>query len=166
MLICLECGHHFEPGEEAEYMERHGLTDGEYERFKGCPVCGCAYAEAKKCKQCGGDFLEDDLFPGDICRNCLDTQITIENTMLYVLNCSMENDFYLSHWLGSSVQKAAPRLIQIVKAAWQDYRRKNPEDAASVAKSFVCDDDFGLWHYAEWLAGIRTVRVTGGGTVA
>lgn len=44
---CMECGHLFEEGEQAEYVEDFG------EKVKACPLCHGAYEEATQCKICG-----------------------------------------------------------------------------------------------------------------
>ena len=54
MYRCLECGHLFEEGEQAEWTEMHGFNYGNGERFSGCPICKGDYEEIKPCKICGG----------------------------------------------------------------------------------------------------------------
>ena len=54
MYKCLECGHIFEPGEEAKWTEKHGFTDGRYEHFTGCPLCKSAYEETLRCQKPAG----------------------------------------------------------------------------------------------------------------
>ena len=70
---CLECGHIFEDGEQAEWEEKHGLDTPPYEKFSGCPLCGCAYEETVKCECCGADFLEEELTDG-VCEDCLEQE--------------------------------------------------------------------------------------------
>lgn len=62
---CLECGNIFEYGEEAHWVEPHG------EKKKGCPLCKGAYEKTVKCKVCGGEHLDEELFEG-VCEECID----------------------------------------------------------------------------------------------
>ena len=62
---CLECGNIFECGEEMHWVEPHG------EKKKGCPLCKGAYEETAKCKVCGGEHLDEELF-GGVCEECID----------------------------------------------------------------------------------------------
>ena len=67
MYRCCECGHLFEEGEQAEWVEMHGFNYGNGERFSGCPICKGDYEEIKPCKICGGyDSENDDGF----CEEC------------------------------------------------------------------------------------------------
>lgn len=69
---CLDCGHIFEEGEQARWEEHHPYGMGyAAEEFSGCPLCKGAYEEAKRCKICGGEFLEDELNNG-VCESCID----------------------------------------------------------------------------------------------
>jgi DNA-directed RNA polymerase subunit RPC12/RpoP len=69
---CLECGHIFEEGECASWYEHHPYGMGTAsEEFSGCPLCKGDYEETKQCKICGGEFLEDELLNGNVCRDCL-----------------------------------------------------------------------------------------------
>lgn len=67
---CLECGHIFESGEQAEWQETHGLDCPPYERWSGCPICKGGYEETEKCRICGGEFLPDELECG-ACEGCV-----------------------------------------------------------------------------------------------
>ena len=60
MLVCLDCGHEFEWGEEAHWEERHGLDpfEGPGEKFTGCPVCGGAFEEVYRVGECENDDEE------------------------------------------------------------------------------------------------------------
>ena len=60
MYKCKSCGHLFEEGEQASWVEPHG------ERLSGCPLCYGAYEIAIPCKLCGGyDNTEEDY-----CKDC------------------------------------------------------------------------------------------------
>ena len=61
---CLDCGNIFEEGES--WYESHG------EKMNGCPCCGGAYEETKRCKICGGEFLEDELLGVGVCEDCVE----------------------------------------------------------------------------------------------
>ena len=54
MLLCLDCGHEFEWGEEARWEERHGLGrfEGPGEYCMGCPVCHGAFEEVFHTGEC------------------------------------------------------------------------------------------------------------------
>ena len=54
MWVCTNCGHIFD--EPRHWEERHGLSDGPFESFSGCPKCGEPYTEAKQC-DCCGEFI-------------------------------------------------------------------------------------------------------------
>ena len=151
MYKCLECGHIFEPGEEAEWVEKHGFTDGRYEKSTGCPLCKSAYEETVPCKECLGAFLSDELFPGRICRECLIKQITIENTKSYILWADLEKEFYFEFFMNSQVLRYSPRLLQIVKDTFSQYANSHPIETIAMCKSYVAMDDEGLTDFAEFL---------------
>jgi DNA-directed RNA polymerase subunit RPC12/RpoP len=69
---CLSCGHIFEDGEQARWEEHRPYGMGyATESFDGCPICQGDFEEAKQCKICGGEFLEDELKGGCVCDDCL-----------------------------------------------------------------------------------------------
>ena len=62
MYRCENCGHLFEEGEEARWVEKHGLDTPPYEEWSGCPLCKGAYEKISPCKICGSynhDYDED-----------------------------------------------------------------------------------------------------------
>lgn len=61
MFKCLDCGHLFEEGEQAEWVEPHGET------LQGCPKCRYAFGEIHPCKICGTYNHEID---DDFCHDC------------------------------------------------------------------------------------------------
>ena len=77
MWVCLDCQHIFEEGKH--YVEEHGLDAPPYEEFDGCPECGGAYVEAKKCDCCGeyitGDYIKTKN-DERLCDHCF-TQMTL-----------------------------------------------------------------------------------------
>jgi hypothetical protein len=68
---CLDCGHIFEEGEQAEWVEMHGFRGGGGEHFSGCPLCHGEYQETVRCEVCGAEHLEDEL-NGGVCDECID----------------------------------------------------------------------------------------------
>ena len=72
-LICRECGNIFYPCEAGRVKEPHDeIPGGFYETFYICPCCGSTdYEDAAYCESCGGAFLEDKLFGGYYCDDCL-----------------------------------------------------------------------------------------------
>ena len=64
MFHCTECGHLFEEGEQARWVEEHG------EEFVGCPLCKSAYEEAERCEICEEYHTKDELSNG-VCDECL-----------------------------------------------------------------------------------------------
>lgn len=151
MYKCLECGHIFEQGEEAKWTETHGFTDGRYEHFTGCPLCKSAYEETVPCKKCFGAFLSDELFPGGICKECLTGKITVETTKAYVLWANLEKEFYFEIFMNSQVRRYSPRLLQVVKDAFDEYAKSHPIEALTICKSYIAMDDEGLTDFAEFL---------------
>ena len=152
MYKCLECGHIFDKGEEANWIEKHGFADGPFEHFTGCPICKSAYEETTHCNACGGEYLEDELFDGKICRDCLMKKITVENTNSYLLYAGIEKEFYMEIFLDSTFSKVSPRLLEISKMEFDRYAQKNPIEAISICKSYVACDDAGLYDFSEFIA--------------
>lgn len=70
--ICLNCGHIFEEGEQAHWIESRGEFWGHAcsESMSGCPLCHGEYEESKPCEICGSEHLEEDLNNG-ICDECI-----------------------------------------------------------------------------------------------
>lgn len=67
MYRCASCGHIFKEGEQATWIEMHGFTYGNGEKFEGCPICKDGYDEINPCKICGS--YEHD-FDEDYCDEC------------------------------------------------------------------------------------------------
>lgn len=68
---CLECGHIFEDGEQAEWEEDHGFETPPYEKMSGCPICKGDYEETSCCSICKGEFLQYELTDG-VCEDCVE----------------------------------------------------------------------------------------------
>ena len=62
---CIDCGHIFEEGEEARWVEPHG------EMMDGCPLCRGVFEQTIPCEICGAEHLEDEL-NGGVCEECID----------------------------------------------------------------------------------------------
>lgn len=56
MFRCKRCGHLFEDGEQAVWVESHG------ESFDGCPLCNGDYEEVQPCEICGA-YSENEYCP-------------------------------------------------------------------------------------------------------
>ena len=67
MFKCLECGNLFEEGEQARWVETHGLDTPPYEEWSGCPICKGGYKEIKPCKICGS---YDHDYDEEYCNAC------------------------------------------------------------------------------------------------
>lgn len=67
---CLNCGHVFEEGEQAEVYETHGGPFEFAEKISCCPICKSSYEKTEKCEVCGGEFLRHELY-GDVCKECI-----------------------------------------------------------------------------------------------
>lgn len=72
-LICRDCGNIFYACEAGRVKEPHDeIPGGFYETFFICPVCGSTdYEDAAYCDKCGGAFLEDKLYGGHYCNDCI-----------------------------------------------------------------------------------------------
>lgn len=68
--ICLECGHIFEEGEQAQWTESRGEFWGMpcREAMSGCPKCHGEYVETAKCEICGAEIHPDEV----VCEMCID----------------------------------------------------------------------------------------------
>lgn len=72
MYKCKNCGHLFDDGEQKHVVEKHGFSDGMYEEYDSCPVCGASdFEETKRCLSCGGEFLKGELIDDKFCYQCL-----------------------------------------------------------------------------------------------
>lgn len=70
---CLDCGHIFEEGEQAQWNEDCGEFWGMdcSKKMSGCPLCKGEYEETVPCKICGSEHLEEELDCG-VCDDCVD----------------------------------------------------------------------------------------------
>ena len=67
MYRCNECGHLFEEGEQAEWVEMHGFNYGKGEQWSGCPICKGCYKEIYPCRICGSYDHDCD---EEYCEDC------------------------------------------------------------------------------------------------
>ena len=77
---CVECGHIFEEGEEAEWYEDQGEFWGFpcREKMIGCPKCKGVFEEVQNCKKCGELHFEDELADG-LCEACQEKENSDDN---------------------------------------------------------------------------------------
>lgn len=70
--VCLECGHTFDTPKK--WTERHGLETPPYEELTGCPACGGAYIELRRCAACNnpitGEYVHIPSLDSDFCEDC------------------------------------------------------------------------------------------------
>lgn len=58
--ICMDCGCKFD--DPKHYTEKHGLENGPYEEFDGCPKCGGDYEDIKECDVCGAEIPSSEYY--------------------------------------------------------------------------------------------------------
>ncbi len=153
MYICLECGHHFEDGEEAIWEEQHGLEDSLYEKMSGCPICNSAYAVAGRCRKCGHDFLEDNLYSG-LCKKCLTELALPETTADYVhdrhLSCSFYSEFY-----DGKIERMSDSLEEILRGGMlqQAAVEKLKRELSTIKKCvrYIMSDEAATYDFSQWL---------------
>lgn len=138
---CLECGHIFPSCEVSHWREPHG------EHMTGCPVCKCAFEEAVPCRQCGGEFLEDELY-GGFCRDCLAESMTPASLLDYMMDNDLEWDFYTEHLFDREEAVRCLRKGFFRRLAVE--AKEGRKDALGKCVAFVIDDDAGLGDYAQW----------------
>ena len=156
---CFECGHVFESGEEMKFTEPHG------EEYFACPICGGAYEEAIECDHCGKCFHENDLYNG-LCAECVADKMTADNMKQYLADSSLEEDFYIEEFYGSSFTYVSPELLDLARCAFNklvfnsvlfevDHKGKLPSKYESPhisrMREFILADHFGIYDFAEWV---------------
>ena len=162
--ICMDCGHIFEDGEEKHWVERHGFEDGPGEYMTGCPLCGGAYEQAKHCTVCGKATLEDELFGGQYCKDCLNGEITYDTALRF-----FEDTGYLELFMFEKVFKSglpspiSNKLHEVVKE-WFLRMKANDilcdkTDLIDLCKQFILDDDgeYGCEAFGDWLKRCKAV---------
>lgn len=156
MYKCENCGHLFEEGEQARWVEEHG------EKWDGCPMCKGGYEEVHQCQVCDEWHTEDELYEG-WCEKCLREAINYDSFFEY---CEANKDelyldiFVMSELLGGM---DCPKNISwdFHKLMVETYKRRvadakligGSEHFFSSCIRFVMDDDgeCGRENFAEWL---------------
>lgn len=78
MWICTKCYKMYEDDSDMEYC-----------------TCGGQLEDGIKCVDCGEYFLEEDIAcGGNLCDNCLEKHITIDNVAEYVKQYKLEDDIF------------------------------------------------------------------------
>ena len=116
MYKCKNCGHVFEEGEQATWIEEHGFSSGPFEEWSGCPICSGGYEETKQCKICGEEFLEEELKGGCICDDCIDNYKNDFDTCYKIADTEKE-EIKINALLASlvSVSKIEAILYHVLK---------------------------------------------------
>lgn len=142
---CVECGHVFEKGEQAEWKESHGLDMPPYETCVGCPICRGCYEEyvVETCSVCE---KKDDFIYLGLCKSCLIDKINYENGFDYI--CETKN---LSYFIFTYFYKMDyPRVTtaEFEEELRMIFLRKKVEDLALGKKvllemivDFIKDND-------------------------
>lgn len=148
---CLDCGHIFEYGEEAVWMEDSG------ERLHGCPFCKGAYEETTNCRVCYSHNLEDELYCG-MCADCLRNAVTYDNFLDYLLETEQLALFmFETVWDAQEPNKVSDKLMVVLRDLYLRNRANDliceKTDFLALCEKFVMDDngDDGRIDYAEWL---------------
>lgn len=161
---CLDCSHIFEEDEILHWRERHGLECGPYEEMTGCPLCRGAFEPAERCSRCGGVFLEDELYPGGLCLECIRESITPDLAAQYVSSRKIEADFYVRYWYGcgnltdEEMGRLSVMLLNVLKKDFMQGKWfAEPKGRCVNYIMYQPDgrlDESGITDYAEWLEEI------------
>lgn len=149
--ICLDCGHHFDEGEQAQFKEAHG------ERYSACPVCGGDYEKAEWCRQCKGDFLADKVY-GGYCRECLEGAIDYDTGLRFLEDKGLLADFIIGAYFESEVPESTSatfnlHLLNTFKRLKAEEILMNRNNLLQLLRRFILDDegDTGKELFAKWL---------------
>lgn len=119
---CLECGHIFEEGEQACWLESRGEFWGTpcSEHMSGCPLCKGEYEETVQCAVCGSEHLEDEL-NGGVCDECIDEYRKNFNAC-YELSIEEKTEIKINSLLASlfEVSDIEQILKEYIHERWQD----------------------------------------------
>lgn len=154
MYKCLECGHIFEEGEQATWIEDCGeyCGSGVYKGGSGCPICKGDFEKTQKCVVCGGEFLEKEIESG-YCEECLQKQITTNLAYKYFTENNLVVDFLFNYiwdmdcpkFLTDTFKNDCAELF-LRKAL--DDKILNKEYFLNLCKGYIMED---ASHFAEWL---------------
>ena len=158
MYICRQCGHTFDADEAATVTERHPYGDTTVgESLSVCPICGGDFEEAHACKECGREFLKDELYSG-YCVECLKKAITYDTTLQFLEDSDLLPHFMFDAVYDSQVPEyVSPMLNDTLRELF--LRRKNDDllcekkEFLELCKKYILEDDasFGKCYFAEWL---------------
>lgn len=157
-LKCLECGHIFEDGEQKIRIEHHPEVHAD-EYVHVCPVCGGDYEEAKRCKSCGGAFLEDELIGGYYCDECLKNAVDFDSFLEFATSGTDEpaevdtlEDFIFTMIFGL---KEAPDKSGYSLKAWCKIIYNEAKQHGDILMKSIFEymnKVPSMWEYfAEWL---------------
>lgn len=150
---CLECGHVFEDGEQAKWIESYGFIDGTGEKFEGCPNCNGSFAETRQCDNCKHEFLEDELYSG-LCAECLREAVTFNEFLAYLIATNNLKLFMFEKvWEMNEPTGVSKQMCEIMTNCYASKTINDAENFMKLCEAFVMDDDgeFGRNDYAEWL---------------
>lgn len=159
---CVDCGHIFEDGEQANWKESHGFADGSGELFSGCPLCYGAYEETTPCKGCFAEHTDEELYEG-WCLDCLREELTYETFLEYCEANRKENlieTFVLSEFFGVAEcpEGANEDFHQLMVSVYKEKVEEanmlpNLYDFWLACERFVLHDDGsnGRENFADWL---------------
>lgn len=139
MLKCNYCGRVIEDdelGTHREYMgECHGTPA--YDTFQDNCSCGGDYEEATRCKECDEWFTDDELING-FCDDCLESEMTFENSEKFGAEENCLNYFY-------ECVLGIDKINEILGKYLREYNVASDETKAT---SFCKEDKYA---FAEWL---------------
>ena len=138
---CLECGHIFEDGEQANWKEDiSGYGESPFwKELCGCPKCGGVFEETKPCKFCGSEHLDVEL-NSNLCDECID-KYKYDVDMCFRIGSRCEEKVNLNSFLLSLFDKDDIEAIL--------YRKlKEAEKKEAVDCGYFIDSD-RIWFGAE-----------------
>ena len=138
--ICLNCGHIFEEGEQANWEESRGEFWGHAcsENMSGCPLCHGEYEESTPCEICGSEHLEEEL-NGGVCDECIE-KYQHDIDMCFKIGSNDTDDVKLNCFLASMFDKEEIEeiLFRELKEA-QKYRQIDCEKFIESDRSWFAE---------------------------
>ncbi len=160
MFKCHDCGHIFDECEAETRNEYHSeVPGGAYERFMCCPCCESdEIEETRRCKNCEGEFLPDELIGGYYCEECLKASLTAENFIAFGKDADRNMANYQLHtvehfmlvWVfGVNDKDISGSSVEF--RALMEAEFKNAAEAHRTAMKCGTDDKFieQIWNYLE-----------------
>lgn len=164
MFKCESCGHIFDEGEERITREYHTeIEGGFYENLASCPCCGSEdYEEARRCLNCGGAYLDDELFDG-WCLECLTEAIDYDSALKYFLqdketfHLFMFEKFFKMRLPDEISWEMTNHLFEVYGRMRADDLLTNRTAFLDLIRTFILeeDGDYGKINFAEWLNEVR-----------